>query len=1093
MKPAVAVEMKSRGRAPAAEAAERPRSEAKGEAGAPAGLPRFLQASAAPVVTQRQSAEAGLATSSDLDQRLAGTGGGAPLTAGVRGRLEGALGADLSDLRVHTDAEADDLTRTVGARAFTRGSDVYFRGGNLRPASAEGRRLLLHEVVHTLQQAAGPVDATPLAEGVAVSSPTDRFEREADRLADLADRPWGSEIGERIPRARFEARPGRASHAGIRHADGRAHLQRTLDDDFKGLQETVVTGPVPAGGRPPGQILVRNQSGLEVFAPYRIYSLQDIPPQYDQLRIRSGATEVLARHGEAFYETLKRIGRDPMVSIGNLRSFQTRARNQVSVMMALYDGQLHFVGFDMFQLEASFLTGDEPYMHAGYVESLEGSRGVGKSLFANRIVQVFASGGSQMQLEVGLSERTERFHQQLQETAGLPLQEMGSYTLNIRQMIQVLVSWADSLTSYQRGALIALVTGTAEPTVQDVMPILSNPHGPGGGSGGAPGGLPSGGQGEPSRPPGGPPAGSPPAGALAGVTAALKELQANVRVPAVVDSFAALRDPDVVREAIAGHQGLVQLGGSIYEVSVSGQGATSRLIEPQAITLSLPAPAGQAVASAGTMNLPSPLGQYPTAAPPILNLRPAGDIVVGGTVIPPSVTTAQAGDLILIHELGGEWLGGKAEWLVADPLTGQKVAGIFSGGKLYRLTTLNRWSLTVDPSGRVMRPDTIMVGGRRMQVTEVVPEEPTTAAGPRTGLGRFRGGPIGSAGAGLGLLAVASDMMRIVGATYQVQREINQMWEAQIDLWNSVGADPRVLVWDWERKEPMSPETEARTGVFLNSQRSRYVADIDVEAFKRRLPAIIEEYKDLELFLALGNAAGLGHGRAIRKEGDRYLATVNGVDYGRQKEYDITDTIEQVRALTIRRSDAQMEAELRGFPDSAIGNIFCLKSGRNTPLYRSAGGSWISGDQRLIDTNLFLGPNPWVRTLGRRYAKWASLLSGSSMVLVAPANGDALRAAQLATYRVGRQDIDEALEEVKNGGREVVSESRGPGGRLEGFVAGPDAAGRFGFTRYFRDREDPENWTAAVGELKQFWVDASELEPVGFEEVRGSSGPADLV
>jgi len=142
----------------------------------------------------------------------------------------------------------------------------------------------------------------------------------------------------------------------------------------------------------------------------------------------------------------------------------------------------------------------------------------------------------------------------------------------------------------------------------------------------------------------------------------------------------------------------------------------------------------------------------------------------------------------------------------------------------------------------------------------------------------------------------------------------------------------------------------------------------------------------------------------------------------------------------------------------------------------------------LVDANLFLGPDPWVRVLDRRFVQVSSFLRVTSKVLVAPANGDALGAAQLATYRVGRQDIDETLEEVKEGGREIVSESRGPGGRLEGFVAGPDAEGRFGFTRYFRDREDPEDRTVAVGELKQFWVDASELQPLGFEQVRGYSG-----
>jgi hypothetical protein len=178
-----------------------------------------------------------------------------------------------------------------------------------------------------------------------------------------------------------------------------------------------------------------------------------------------------------------------------------------------------------------------------------------------------------------------------------------------------------------------------------------------------------------------------------------------------------------------------------------------------------------------------------------------------------------------------------------------------------------------------------------------------------------------------------------------------------------------------------------------------------------------------------------------------------------------------------------MQAELRGLPAAQLGAVFRLKSGRNTTLYRSAGGG-----QELVDTELFLGPNPWVRTLGRVRIGGGGFWV-SAKVLVAPANGDALRGAQLATYRVGRQDVEETFEEVKEGGREIISVTREestPGlrrtgvsfGRLVGFVAGPDPGGRFGLTRYLRDPANPDNWTIAVGELKQFWVDADQLEPV---------------
>ncbi|MBV9280813.1 MAG: DUF4157 domain-containing protein [Chloroflexi bacterium] len=120
----------------------------------------------------------------DLGGRIrAAQGGGDALEGGVRQRLESGLGADLSGVRVHTDGEADALSRSVSAAAFTTGRDIFFRSGAYNPSSAGGMRLLAHEATHTVQQAAGPVAGTPTAQGVSISDPGDRFERAAEASA----------------------------------------------------------------------------------------------------------------------------------------------------------------------------------------------------------------------------------------------------------------------------------------------------------------------------------------------------------------------------------------------------------------------------------------------------------------------------------------------------------------------------------------------------------------------------------------------------------------------------------------------------------------------------------------------------------------------------------------------------------------------------------------------------------------------------------------------------------------------------------------------------------------------------------------------
>jgi hypothetical protein len=105
-------------------------------------------------------------------------GGGSSLDAGVASRFGETLG-DLSDVRVHTDDNADRLNRSVSARAFATGTDVYFARGEYNPGSADGDKLIAHELAHVVQQR-GASQGGPLS----VSQPGDSMETEADHVAD---------------------------------------------------------------------------------------------------------------------------------------------------------------------------------------------------------------------------------------------------------------------------------------------------------------------------------------------------------------------------------------------------------------------------------------------------------------------------------------------------------------------------------------------------------------------------------------------------------------------------------------------------------------------------------------------------------------------------------------------------------------------------------------------------------------------------------------------------------------------------------------------------------------------------------------------
>ncbi len=84
-------------------------------------------------------------------------GGGQPLHDGVRSSMEKGFGADFGGVRVHTGGQADALNRSLNARAFTTGKDIFFGKGQYNPGSTGGQELIAHELTHTVQQGAAGV------------------------------------------------------------------------------------------------------------------------------------------------------------------------------------------------------------------------------------------------------------------------------------------------------------------------------------------------------------------------------------------------------------------------------------------------------------------------------------------------------------------------------------------------------------------------------------------------------------------------------------------------------------------------------------------------------------------------------------------------------------------------------------------------------------------------------------------------------------------------------------------------------------------------------------------------------------------------
>jgi hypothetical protein len=90
--------------------------------------------------------------SAPLEEKPAENQLGESLDAQTRSWMETRFQHDFSRVRVHTDAEAAETARGIGANAFTLGRDIYLGSHRHVDGVPGGRRLLAHELAHVIQQ-----------------------------------------------------------------------------------------------------------------------------------------------------------------------------------------------------------------------------------------------------------------------------------------------------------------------------------------------------------------------------------------------------------------------------------------------------------------------------------------------------------------------------------------------------------------------------------------------------------------------------------------------------------------------------------------------------------------------------------------------------------------------------------------------------------------------------------------------------------------------------------------------------------------------------------------------------------------------------
>jgi hypothetical protein len=216
---------------------------------------------------------------------------GRPLDQATRTDMESRLGADFSDVRIHTGSAANASAAEVGARAYTSGNHVVL--------AADGRdaHTLAHELTHVIQQRRGPVSGTDNGAGLKVSDPSDRFEREAEANARaVMSRP--------APRATSGGHRSDSPETGTAGA-AKAPVQRTL-----------------AAGLPKGTQVVKHTDEGDVegqtilsfgFGSYLISAGADGKKPRASLKDKSWGTVEGREASRAEYEAARAAELDPAV------------------------------------------------------------------------------------------------------------------------------------------------------------------------------------------------------------------------------------------------------------------------------------------------------------------------------------------------------------------------------------------------------------------------------------------------------------------------------------------------------------------------------------------------------------------------------------------------------------------------------------------------------------------------------------------------------------------------------------------------------------------------------------------------------------
>lgn len=209
------------------------------------------------------------------------------LPPNVEADMEASFGADFSGVRIHQDSQADSL----GALAYTQGSDIHLAPGQYAPHTQGGKELLGHELAHVLQQSEGHVRTTAFAGGVPLNDDP-ALEREADDLGARAARGErvgrvvaASSSGGDLAKLKEDTAEGEEPADSVENSgEESVSLAEDAETPVDATEPPVATAQPKAAGRPiqaraaHGPIQ-RQEKKEKTYVPYQIHVKQPMTQQ----------------------------------------------------------------------------------------------------------------------------------------------------------------------------------------------------------------------------------------------------------------------------------------------------------------------------------------------------------------------------------------------------------------------------------------------------------------------------------------------------------------------------------------------------------------------------------------------------------------------------------------------------------------------------------------------------------------------------------------------------------------------------------------------------------------------------------------------